>query len=432
VYAHVHHFCGGWAPGSPSEPDLLIAPQSSQVVHSQDAPPLPPSGTSSGRRGTSAPVAAARLTPGLSPDLSGVDEDVVMESASSRDLTRTIKDLATRFPPPRDAAERRIDECKVKIDAATSDGVIADTFGSDYHGDMRDYLKQYRAEVETLAQARSMLDKLRKHRVSKTFPVSMNSVKVPTIQFSCAFLTAPVEESHRGSYAAPQDRPVGFELVVSARIAWVKEKVLADWISEKEIEVTFLEGKASAVKSIVQFEQVVDSRHASLKAWYDYLIGQLRYNDLICDVEYQVTVRFALVSSVVSKVNALVNAEEDKKLASAIKKMALDKPAVAAAAQALLNDLSELRKLVVNLTKKVDLQSKKVSDYLYALLCVCADALSLTPPLLNQLVLDTVKAGWEEVRWQEGQGEEGKVHANWKEKGQKGKGRPKGDLQQKG
>ena len=51
----------------------------------------------------------------------------------------------------------------MKIDAATSDGVIADTFGSDYRGNMCDYLKQYCAEVETLAQACSMLDKLRKH-----------------------------------------------------------------------------------------------------------------------------------------------------------------------------------------------------------------------------------------------------------------------------
>jgi len=349
---------------------MLIVPQSSQVVHSQDAPPLPPSAMSSGRRGTSAPVATARLMPGLSPDLSRVDEDVVMESASSRDLTRTIKDLATRFPPPWDAAEQRVDECKVKIDAATSDGVIADVFGSDYHSDVHDYLKQYRAEVETLAQARSMLDKLHKHRVSKTFPVSMNSIKVPSIQFSCSFLNAPAEESLRGSYAAPNDRPVGFELVVSSCVAWLKEKVLADWISEKEIKVTYLEGKALAVKSIIQFEQVVDSHHASLKARYDYLIGQPRYDDLIHDIEYQAAVGFALASSVVSKVNALVNAEEDKKLTSAIKKMALDKPAIAAAAQVPPNDLTELRKLVVDLTKKVDLQSKKVSDYLYTLLCV--------------------------------------------------------------
>jgi len=417
VYAQGYHSSGGRAPGSPLEPVTLIVPQSSQVVHSQDAPPLPPSATSSGRRGTSAPVATACLMPGLSPDLSRVDEDVVMESASSRDLTRAIKDLATRFLPPRDATERCVDECKVKIDAATSDGAIADVFSSDYHSDVRDYLKQYRAEVETLAQARSMLDKLRKHRVSKTFPMSMNSIKVPSIQFSCSFLNAPAEESLRGSYAAPNDRPVGFELVVSSCVAWLKEKVLANWISEKEIKVTYLEGKALAVKSIIQFEQVVDSHHASLKACYDYLIGQPRYDDLIRNIEYQAAVGFALASSVVSKVNTLVNAEEDKKLASAIKKMALDKPAIAATAQAPPNDLMELRKLVVDLTKKVDLQSKKVSDYLYTLLCVCADALSLTPPLLEQPALDSVKAGWEEVCQQERQGEEGKVRTNQKEKG---------------
>jgi len=432
VYAHAHHFRSGRAPGSLLESDVLTASQSSQVAQSQGTPPPNPSATSSGCRGTSAPVVAKRLSPMPSPDLSGVDEDIVMESASSWDLTRAIKDLVTCFPPPRDAAERRVNECKVKIDAATLDGTIADVFGSDYRGDVRNYLKQYRTEVETLAQAHSMLDKLRKHRVSKTFPVSMNSIKVPSIQFSRAFLNAPAEESKSGSYNAPNDRSVGFESVVSTCISWVKEKVLADWISKTEIKVTFLEGKALAVKSIVQFKQVVDSRHVSLKAHYDYLIGQLRYNDLIRDVEYQAAVGFSLASLVVSKVNALVNAEEDKKLASAIKKMALDKPAVAAAAQAPPNDLTELRKLVVDLTKKVDLQSKKVSDCLYTLLCVCADALLLTPPLLEQLAIDTVEVGWEEVGRQERQGEEREVRTNWKEKGQKGKGRPKGDLKQKG
>jgi len=143
--------------------------------------------------------------PGLSLDLSGVNEDVIMESASSRDLAHAIKDLVTCFPPSRDAAERCVDECKGKIDAATSDGAIPNVFSSDYHSDVHDYLEQYHAEVETLAQAHSMLDKLRKHQVSKTFPVSMNSIKVPLIQFSHSFLNALAEESLRGSYTAPND-----------------------------------------------------------------------------------------------------------------------------------------------------------------------------------------------------------------------------------
>jgi hypothetical protein len=168
-----------------------------------------------------------------------------------------------------------------------------------------------------------------------------------------------------------------------------------------------------------------------LKARFDYLVGQPRYDELIRDVDFQGVCVHSLASTLVAKINALVIAEEDRKLAAAIKKMDLDKPAVEAAAQAPSNELSELKKLVVDLGKKVDLVSKKVSNNLYSLLCVCAGHLMLTPPLLETLVNDTVQAGWEEVERQEGQGEERKDRAKRKEKGRKSQSR-RGEIQGKG
>jgi len=76
--------------------------------------------------------------------------------------------------------------------------------------------------------------------------------------------------------------------------------------------------------------------------------------------------------------NSLVLDEEDKKLEIAIKKMVLEKPAQAAGSQAPGNDMSELKKMVANLSKKVELLSKKVCNGLYRLLCVCGGHLSLT------------------------------------------------------
>src|SRR5258706_25176 len=95
--------------------------------------------------------------------------------------------------------------------------------------------------------------------------------------------------------------------------------------------------------------------------------------------------------------NSLVLDKEDKKLEIAIKKMVLEKPAQAAGSQAPGNDMSELKKMVADLSKKDELSSKKVCNGLYRLLCVCGGHLSLTRPLLESLLTGLVEAGWQEV-----------------------------------
>jgi hypothetical protein len=216
---------------------------------------------------------------------------------------------------------------------------------------------------------------------------------------------------------------LGFEAAMSARTDWFKVEALDTWIAEKHKEVAFLETRSKATESITKLERVVDERRAQLKGRYDYLQQQPRYHELVREVDFAATISFALASVVIAKVNALVHAEEDRKLATVMKKMDLDKPAVVAAQQAPSNELSELKKLVVDLSKKVDINSKKVRENLYSFLCLCAGHLSLTTQFLNNLVLDTVEAGWEEIRERQGQGEEGKVRTNRNQKGQKGKGR---------
>ena len=107
--------------------------------------------------------------------------------------------------------------------------------------------------------------------------------------------------------------------------------------------------------------------------------------------------------------------------------MELDKPTVEAAAQAPDNHYNNMMKVIERLEKKVDLQSKKVRDRLLTLMHVCAGHLLLTLPLLENLIIDLVTAGWEEVEGaEEKEGEEGQVCHNRKEKGQQGKSRPKG------
>ena len=201
--------------------------------------------------------------------------------------------------------------------------------------------------------------------------------------------------------------------------AALKKEVLAQWVTEKDREVAFLERKASVATAVTELEEVVSKKHVQLKARYDYLQDSPAYDNVIRDVDSYGAISHALTMTIITKVNSLVLDEEDKRLAVAVKKMTLAKPAEMAASQAGSNELSELKKMVANLTKQVGLQSKKVSDHLFSLLCMCAGHLTLTRPFLDTLILDTVKEGWEEVRC-ERQGEEREDCRLRKTKGQKG------------
>ena len=193
-------------------------------------------------------------------------------------------------------------------------------------------------------------------------------------------------------------------------------------MSKKDKEVDFLERKASVASAVAELQEVCTKRHEQLKARYDYLQGTPVFNDIIRDVDSFAAIAHSLTMTIIAKVNSLVLDEEDKRLAVAMKKMTLAKPAQEAAVQGPKNELSELRKTVANLTKVVGVLSGKVSTCLYSLLCACVGHLSLTPSTLESLVVKAIEAGWEELEGQR-QGEEGQDRANRKTKGQKSRSR---------
>jgi hypothetical protein len=232
----------------------------------------------------------------------------------------------------------------------------------------------------------------------------------------------------RGNYVAVGLGTGSFDSITKMRINAIKDQILVDWIAEKQREVLFLERSASAVDGLVRFEEVIRACKDQLFAQYDYLSGKSQYKVLVRDVNFQFVLGLSLASTVIGKINALVLHEEDKKLAASLKKMAVDKPATSAASQAPPNDMSELKKMVSDLSKKVELSSKKVSDSLYCLVLVAVGHLKLTPILFQCALLDCVKAGREEV-WEatrEEEGEEEDVRQKGQNPSQSGRRRKSG------
>ena len=367
---------------------------------SSQGEPLPSTSTgSSGARAQSLPLGATLelVDMGVLPEDDLVN-DVPMETATEKELRRTLQDICARLPLPMGKVERAVDKAKAKIDAATSELAVTVALPSQFQSDVREFLWGYCGEVEMLASAQSILAKLRKHVHSKMYPMSMNSIKAPSIQFSQAFVNTLADDGVHGTYnLTPGAQNAVFELAMEKALKALKDEVLKQWVAKKAKEVKFLEGKASIASAITQLEEVCEKKHQQLKARYDYLQDSPAYDNVICDVDAYGAISHALAMTIITKVNSLVLDEEDKRLAIAVKKMTLAKPAKKAALQANLNKLSELKKMTANLTKEVGLLRKKVSDHLYCLLCMCAGHLTLTRPLLENLIVDIVHEGWEEV-----------------------------------
>ena len=398
-----------------------------QTASSQGEPSSRPTNAASGSGSASQPRLGAFLEAADEEMASAAPQmtqpDMAMESATERELARALRDIAARLPVPTDRVGVAVDEAKGKINAATSDSAVVQALPHQFQSNVRDFLKGYRAEVEMLASARSSLTKLRKHKHARTYPAALNSIKSPVIQFSRAFSNAPAEDRVRGEYSiTPGTNETTFESAVDASIKWIKDEVLKRWVTEKSEEVTFLEHKASVPTAVANLEEVVRAKHTQLKARYDYLVGSASYDNVISDVDAFAAMSHALAMTIITKVNSLVLDEEDKRLAIAVKKMSLAKPAVAAASQAAPNDMSELKKVVADLTKQVGVLKGKVCDHLYVLLNSCAGHLSLTRPSLESLLAEIVRTGWEEVERQ-GQGEERQDRRDRKQKGQKGQSR---------
>ena len=402
--------------------DVLLTNFPLQQASSQGNPlPSTSAGTLGGPHAQSLLLGATleALDAGTSPPLLPIN-DMPMESATERELQQTLQDIRACLPLALGKVEQAVDEAKAKIDTATLDSAVAAALPTQFQSDVHEFLQGYRTQVEMLVSAWSTAAKLCKHRHAQMFPMSMNSIKAPSIQFSCAFVNALADEGVHGSYnLTPRATNAVFELAVEKAVTALKKEVLAQWVTKKDKEVAFLEQKASVATALTKLEEVMMKKHKQLKAHWDYLQMSPMYDSVIHNVDSYGAISHALAMTIVTKVNSLVLDKEDKWLTVAVKKMTLAKPPEKAALQANSNEPLELKKMVTNLTKQVRLLLKQVSDHLYSLLCICARHLTLTHPLLDALILDTVKEGWEEVRCQ-GQGEERKVHHNWKTKGQEG------------
>ncbi len=403
---------------SPSTETVLIPSPLQQAAPSQGTTSSAPPDAMAQSASLPAGAFLADLGTGAPPTPVG-DEDVVMKLATLRDIAKALKDIVACLPAPLGGVEWVVNEAKAKLGAATSDVGIVTVFPHQFQSDIHEYLRGYRMEVKVLASAHSSLSKLRKHCHAKLYPVALNSIKVPSIQFSHAFLNTPATEGHRSSYNTMSGTgQVLFEPAVELAVKAMKDKVLKNWTSEKDKEVTFLERKASVASALASLEEVVHVKHWQLKARYDYLDGTSAHNTVVGDVDALAAISLALTMTIITKVNSLVLDEEDKRLEIAIKKMMLVKPAAAAGSQAATNDVLELKKMVGDLAKKIEMQGCKVCDQLYPLLCYCAGHLSLTMPLLETLLTGLVKAGWEEVSQKE-EGKERQGHQDRYEKGQK-------------
>ena len=399
------------AAGSSSAVGLDLPPRRSARLASEEIDPAGIAVLSGG----STPVPASPRSP-VALDV----EDVVMDVSSEEAVAEALR-ACVGLTSSREALAVKHGELKAKIDSATSDAAIVQVFHQDWRAEVRDFVFKYRDQVDRLAASRSALARLRKHKANKSFPTALNRINIPVIQFAQAFAESPISAGFRGNYVGGGGTGT-LETVNRLRVVALKEQVLKDWISEKEREIRFLERGGSAVDALSRYEEVMKDRGMSLKARYDYLSGRSRYRELVRDIEFQLVLFLSLASTVVGRINQLVNHEEDKKLAASLKKMAVDTPAVAAASTAPPNDLSELKKMVVDLHKKVDLNSKKVSDALYCLVLSSVGLLSLTPDLFQRALLDCIEAGWEEIREEERQGEGEVSRHRRQEKRKKGEG----------
>ena len=112
-----------------------------QHASSQGNPLPSTSAGASGSRAQSLPLGATleALDAGASPPLSPIN-DVPMESATERELRQTLRDIRARLPLAISKVERAVDEAKVKIDAATSDGAVAAALPTQFQPDVREFL----------------------------------------------------------------------------------------------------------------------------------------------------------------------------------------------------------------------------------------------------------------------------------------------------
>src|SRR5258708_6701296 len=331
--------------------------------------------------------------------------DLDLEEALDTETTVALALTRMRFKVPhvdRSSLAARVTDVKSFIEISTSEAAILGCVPQDFKSEVRDFLKRYRDQVEGLASCRSFHRRLQKHKANRSYPNVLNSLKVPAIQFSRPFLDAPMEDMARGVYDNPRGGRGSFEQVTESAVRLLKDQTLERWIKEKGRELEFLSQKASAADAVIQLEGAIEQCLAEISVRWDYLKGKPCYGELVSQVQFAGACMFIVASTIVAKVNQLVLTEEDRKLMADLKKMDIDKPIVKDTAKAAPNELSELKKMVANLSKKVSSgmqgqpAGKKVCLFLQSLLLNIAVLLVLTPHSLKTLLLDAIWDKWEE------------------------------------
>ena len=112
-----------------------------ESLHERSCKPFVTIGTSGGPCVQSLPLGATleAIAAGASPLLSPIN-NVPMESATERELRQTLRDIRACLPLALGKVERAVDEAKVKIDAATSDGAVAAALPTQFQSNVCKFL----------------------------------------------------------------------------------------------------------------------------------------------------------------------------------------------------------------------------------------------------------------------------------------------------
>src|SRR5450631_47684 len=144
-------------------------------------------------------------------------------------------------------------ELSTAIAGATSVDKLVGVIPPDYAFTVRDIIRLFHRNVEKLSAARSSLERLRAHSRHKTFPTFLNSVSIPTLQFSDEFCKAASESM------------TAFNATMASTVQTAKEGLLAASIEAKERELEHFETQVALETTVETLIQKCNTRHQEIR-----------------------------------------------------------------------------------------------------------------------------------------------------------------------